>query len=454
MLLISSGLSKTFWGEALSTAVYLINRSPSVPLLGKIPECMWTGKDVDISSLRIFGCFAFVLQNGDKLDPRAKKCIFIGYPDGVKGYSTRPDIAYVVSCLSRYMSNAGLPHWETLKWLLSWKSQLQNIVALSTTEAEYIATTEAFKEAIWLKGILTEIGNISWDPVIGNDESSSIRPLGFGPSPLWLPLWQVGSEQPGLWFVGLCGLRVPLSDRALLFTVTLIFGYSVYIIFSDLVLLLFTAFLLILYSRPIFVDLGEREVDSLSSLNWATPFPIPYRCQIILWVLARLLSSSNAFSVSLSFPKGFLAYLPSAFPLHAAPWTLAVRRVQSREKLGVKCWKGLKLARLTGSGNAARQPRQPVFSPNRHSPGPDRPRASVSCFFRNCKKKVNDSVALSMWSGAAVAETASKLLCQTRVEELTYKDAGVDIDEENNQDGSLNWRFWRGLPFDESPSGA
>ncbi|KAK4394560.1 Retrovirus-related Pol polyprotein from transposon TNT 1-94 [Sesamum angolense] len=72
--------------------------------------------------------------------------------------STRPDIAYAVSCLSRYMSNAGLPHWEALKWLLSWKSQLQNIVALSTTEAEYIATTEAFKEAIWLKGILTEIG--------------------------------------------------------------------------------------------------------------------------------------------------------------------------------------------------------------------------------------------------------------------------------------------------------
>ncbi|KAK4397944.1 Retrovirus-related Pol polyprotein from transposon TNT 1-94 [Sesamum angolense] len=126
--------------------------------------------------------------------------------------STRPDIAYAVSCLSRYMSNAGLPHWEALKWLLrylngsidtgikfsrcneganligyvdsnyandkdsrrsttsyvftlcgacvSWKSQLQNIVALSTTEAEYIATTEAFKEAIWLKG------NIFWALVI------------------------------------------------------------------------------------------------------------------------------------------------------------------------------------------------------------------------------------------------------------------------------------------------
>ncbi|KAL0375656.1 UNVERIFIED_CONTAM: Retrovirus-related Pol polyprotein from transposon TNT 1-94 [Sesamum calycinum] len=35
---------------------------------------------------------------------------------------------------------------------ISWKSQLQNIVALSTTEAEYIAITEAFKEALWLEG--------------------------------------------------------------------------------------------------------------------------------------------------------------------------------------------------------------------------------------------------------------------------------------------------------------
>ncbi|KAL0300959.1 UNVERIFIED_CONTAM: hypothetical protein Sradi_6372700 [Sesamum radiatum] len=57
---------------------------------------------------------------------------------------------------------------------------------------------------------------------------------------------------------------------------------------------------------------------------------------------------------------------------------------------------------------------------------------------------------LSMWSGAAVAETASKLLCVTRVEGLIHKDAGVDIDEENNQDGSPNWRF--GLPFEYGDS--
>ncbi|XP_047942506.1 secreted RxLR effector protein 161-like [Salvia hispanica] len=100
--------------------------------------------------------------------------------------STRPNIAYVVSCLSRYMSNPGPVHWEALKWLLrylkqtakdkrksttsyvftvcrsciSWKSQLQHIVALSTTESEYIAITEAMKEAVWLKGVLSELKSV------------------------------------------------------------------------------------------------------------------------------------------------------------------------------------------------------------------------------------------------------------------------------------------------------
>uniref|UniRef100_A0A803NLF0 Retrovirus-related Pol polyprotein from transposon TNT 1-94 n=1 Tax=Cannabis sativa TaxID=3483 RepID=A0A803NLF0_CANSA len=40
---------------------------------------------------------------------------------------------------------------------VSWKVQLQPVVALSTTESEYIATTEAIKESIWVKGVLEEL---------------------------------------------------------------------------------------------------------------------------------------------------------------------------------------------------------------------------------------------------------------------------------------------------------
>uniref|UniRef100_A0A3Q7HQM3 Reverse transcriptase Ty1/copia-type domain-containing protein n=1 Tax=Solanum lycopersicum TaxID=4081 RepID=A0A3Q7HQM3_SOLLC len=43
---------------------------------------------------------------------------------------------------------------------ISWQSKLQKCVALSTTEAEYIAATEAGKEMIWLKRFLQEIGRV------------------------------------------------------------------------------------------------------------------------------------------------------------------------------------------------------------------------------------------------------------------------------------------------------
>ena len=41
---------------------------------------------------------------------------------------------------------------------ISWASNLQKIVTLSTTEAEYVATTEDRNEMIWLHGFLDELG--------------------------------------------------------------------------------------------------------------------------------------------------------------------------------------------------------------------------------------------------------------------------------------------------------
>ena len=41
---------------------------------------------------------------------------------------------------------------------ISWASNLQKIVTLSTTETEYVAATEAGKEMIWLHGFLDELG--------------------------------------------------------------------------------------------------------------------------------------------------------------------------------------------------------------------------------------------------------------------------------------------------------
>ena len=41
---------------------------------------------------------------------------------------------------------------------ICWKSTVQSLVALSTTELEYMAVVEATKEAIWLVGLVKELG--------------------------------------------------------------------------------------------------------------------------------------------------------------------------------------------------------------------------------------------------------------------------------------------------------
>ena len=42
--------------------------------------------------------------------------------------------------------------------VVSWQSRLQKVVVLSTTEAEYMAATEADKEIVWMKEFIGELG--------------------------------------------------------------------------------------------------------------------------------------------------------------------------------------------------------------------------------------------------------------------------------------------------------
>ncbi|WVZ59949.1 hypothetical protein U9M48_010030 [Paspalum notatum var. saurae] len=77
-----------FWGEAVATAVYILNRSPTKALNGKMPYEAWHGRKPAVSHLRVFGCLAFVKELGHigKLDNRSTPGVFIGYAEGSKAY--------------------------------------------------------------------------------------------------------------------------------------------------------------------------------------------------------------------------------------------------------------------------------------------------------------------------------------------------------------------------------
>ncbi|XP_060959182.1 secreted RxLR effector protein 161-like [Cannabis sativa] len=141
---------------------------------------------------------------------------------------TRPDLAYSLSIVSRFIGDPGQEHWSALKWILryvkgsldigltfgnksnsqeeltgfvdsdyagsidtrksltgyaftvlggcvSWKSNLQKVVALSSTEVEYMAATKAVKEAIWLKGLTKELGFNTDDVTVYCDNQSALH---------------------------------------------------------------------------------------------------------------------------------------------------------------------------------------------------------------------------------------------------------------------------------------
>ena len=79
-----------FWVEAVGTACYLVNRSPSSALGDKTPQEVWNGKEPSLTHIKVFGCEAYVhvpKENMSNLDKKAEKCIFIGYKYGLKDFN-------------------------------------------------------------------------------------------------------------------------------------------------------------------------------------------------------------------------------------------------------------------------------------------------------------------------------------------------------------------------------
>ncbi|KAK2991896.1 hypothetical protein RJ640_011585 [Escallonia rubra] len=78
-----------FWGECVLTATYLVNRMPLSILQNKSPYEVLLGKLPNYDHLRSFGCPCYSHVNSkprDKFASRSRPGVFVGYPNGKKGY--------------------------------------------------------------------------------------------------------------------------------------------------------------------------------------------------------------------------------------------------------------------------------------------------------------------------------------------------------------------------------
>ena len=80
-------LPLSFWGYALETAAFTLNRAPSKSV-ETTPYELWFGKKPKLSFPKIWGCDAYVKKfQTYKLEHKSEKCVFIGYPKETVGYT-------------------------------------------------------------------------------------------------------------------------------------------------------------------------------------------------------------------------------------------------------------------------------------------------------------------------------------------------------------------------------
>ncbi|WZY72232.1 hypothetical protein YC2023_004472 [Brassica napus] len=99
-MMFQANVPKKFWSDAVATACYLINRTPTLILKGQSPFEVLNKHKPSLEHIRIFGCLCYVLIPGElrnKLEARSTKAMFIGYSTTQKGYKCyNPDTRRVL----------------------------------------------------------------------------------------------------------------------------------------------------------------------------------------------------------------------------------------------------------------------------------------------------------------------------------------------------------------------
>ena len=110
-------LPLSFWGYALETAAFTLNRGPSKSVETTSYE-LWFRKKPKLSFLKIWGCDAYVKRfHPDKLKTKSEKSVFIGYPKEtfwvhLLSQIRRQDIRCLVWILSREGVSLERCEWE------------------------------------------------------------------------------------------------------------------------------------------------------------------------------------------------------------------------------------------------------------------------------------------------------------------------------------------------------
>ncbi|MCO5596984.1 hypothetical protein L7F22_051056 [Adiantum nelumboides] len=139
-LMAEKNVPHCYWAEVVSTAVYIMNKTPTAAVHDVTPEKNFSGKKPDLRHFKVSGCIAYVHVPDElrtKLDPKTEKCIFIGYSLEQKGYKCYNPITRHVRVIRDVV------FYEMASWYASCYANLEHDIATDVTNKVVIenATT-------------------------------------------------------------------------------------------------------------------------------------------------------------------------------------------------------------------------------------------------------------------------------------------------------------------------
>lgn len=152
-MLYTKDLPLELWAEAVNTAVYLLNRTPTKQVKSSTPFEKWTGRKPNLQHVKVFGCEAYLHVPDNlrkKLERKSRKFMLVGYDGESTNYRLydphTKEIKVSRNVIFNEASKVNIPRINTILINLNEDNDSEKVIEKETREEKSEDLSDVMQE--------------------------------------------------------------------------------------------------------------------------------------------------------------------------------------------------------------------------------------------------------------------------------------------------------------------